>query len=226
MSDQYYTNKLYPLQNKVLKVLNQASTKLYLTGGTVVSRIYYHHRYSDDLDLFLNWDKDFVKESGKAIAAIKEKFRLVRDDISQDSFARVFVHEKSSVLKVEFVNDVEFHSGGFQSSSLYHKIDTPKNILSNKVCALSRSAAKDLADLIWISRNEKFNWNKIFEDAKKKDSWVNEVDVLLAIKKFPIEKLLSDVKWIRKTSAKRLQSDIKVILKDMASAANNSLCKK
>ncbi|MFH1146292.1 MAG: nucleotidyl transferase AbiEii/AbiGii toxin family protein [Pseudomonadota bacterium] len=31
----------------------------YLTGGTALSRHYFAHRYSDNLDLFVNKDPDF-----------------------------------------------------------------------------------------------------------------------------------------------------------------------
>lgn len=54
-----YSSYLYPLQDKVLKLLDD-KTPFYLTGGTTLSRIYYHHRYSDDLDFFLNNDLHFL----------------------------------------------------------------------------------------------------------------------------------------------------------------------
>ncbi|MEK6794959.1 MAG: nucleotidyl transferase AbiEii/AbiGii toxin family protein [Spirochaetota bacterium] len=45
-----YENTLYPLQNKVCRLVEESGTPFYLTGGTALSRCYYHHRYSDDLD--------------------------------------------------------------------------------------------------------------------------------------------------------------------------------
>jgi hypothetical protein len=42
---QYYEESLYPLQNGVLNVINQSGTDFFLTGGTALSRAYYHHRY-------------------------------------------------------------------------------------------------------------------------------------------------------------------------------------
>ena len=56
---QYYEEILYPLQDKVLKMLKDCDLPFYLTGGTAVSRGYFGHRYSDDLDFFVNGDSDF-----------------------------------------------------------------------------------------------------------------------------------------------------------------------
>lgn len=48
----YYLDQLYPLQDKVLRVITECDTDFYLTGGTALSRVYLHHRFSDDLDPF------------------------------------------------------------------------------------------------------------------------------------------------------------------------------
>ena len=50
----FYTTTLYPLQDRVFQVLKALHTPFYLTGGTALSRGYYNHRYSDDLDFFVN----------------------------------------------------------------------------------------------------------------------------------------------------------------------------
>ena len=53
VSEKYFEEKLYPLQNGVLNLVQKAETRFFLTGGTALSRYYTHHRYSDDLDLFV-----------------------------------------------------------------------------------------------------------------------------------------------------------------------------
>jgi len=50
--EKFYTESLYPFQDGVLKLINALKTPFYLTGGTAISRHYYNHRYSDDLDFF------------------------------------------------------------------------------------------------------------------------------------------------------------------------------
>lgn len=54
MSESYYRDQLYPLQDKVLYCIDKINTPFYLTGGTALSRCYLDHRYSDDLDFFQN----------------------------------------------------------------------------------------------------------------------------------------------------------------------------
>ena len=66
----YYEDTLYPLQDKILKVVDDLKTPFYLTGGIVISRCYYHWRYSDDLDFFVNSDKNFTNYCQKIIKEI------------------------------------------------------------------------------------------------------------------------------------------------------------
>ena len=49
----YYEKKLYPLQDGVLRRVEGCKTDFFLTDGTALSRAYYGHRYSDDLDFFV-----------------------------------------------------------------------------------------------------------------------------------------------------------------------------
>ena len=60
-SEKYYEEKLYPLQNGVLNIVQNAKTPFFLTGGTALSRYYTHHRYSDDLDFFVNRDPEYAE---------------------------------------------------------------------------------------------------------------------------------------------------------------------
>lgn len=56
----YYTEILYPLQDKVLDGLKGLAWPFYLSGGTALSRGYLQHRYSDDLDFFMNRESEFL----------------------------------------------------------------------------------------------------------------------------------------------------------------------
>ena len=59
MQKTYYIDKLYPVQDKVLHIVENSNAEFYLTGGTALGRFYLQHRHSDDLDLFLNAHPDF-----------------------------------------------------------------------------------------------------------------------------------------------------------------------
>ena len=59
MQEKYYQNKIYPLQDEVLRAIQDLNVDFYLTGGTVLSRCYLKHRHSDDLDFFVNDHPEF-----------------------------------------------------------------------------------------------------------------------------------------------------------------------
>ena len=57
--EMFYREILYPFQDGVLNIVKKLNTPFYLTGGTALSRGYLNHRYSDDLDLFMNQRDDY-----------------------------------------------------------------------------------------------------------------------------------------------------------------------
>ncbi|MDZ7317466.1 MAG: nucleotidyl transferase AbiEii/AbiGii toxin family protein, partial [candidate division KSB1 bacterium] len=64
-----------------MKLVDGLGTPFYLSGGTALSRHYFNHRYSDDLDFFLNNDSaypEFVRLIFSALenAKITNAFRL------------------------------------------------------------------------------------------------------------------------------------------------------
>lgn len=134
------------------------------------------------------------------------------------------INAKNISVKLDFVNDVGFHAGDFFQNEYYHKIDNEKNILSNKLTALQRNAAKDVADILYISLERQFNWMNIIEDAKKKDTWINEIDIATLLNDFP-EESLADVKWVNQQDYQFLKKCLKIIAKDILMAADNSLYK-
>jgi len=83
----FYFEVLYPFQDRVLNIVNKIDTGFYLTGGTASSRGCLQHRFSDDLDFFVNDD------------------------------ARLNLTAKEVALKLEFVNDVPARVGETQTSS-------------------------------------------------------------------------------------------------------------
>ncbi|MCO6450619.1 MAG: nucleotidyl transferase AbiEii/AbiGii toxin family protein [Caldilineales bacterium] len=151
MDTSFYLSKLYPFQDRVLEIANTADTPFYLTGGTAAARGYLNdHRFSDDLDLFVNDDDLFGIWTGRCIEALLSqgvwRINIVRRD---ERFARLEVKEEDLVLRLEFINDVPARVGETQIHPYLGRIDTAENILANKVTAvLDRQAPKDLAD-VW-----------------------------------------------------------------------------
>lgn len=86
-----------------MALIDSLDTSFYLTGGTALSRFYFNHRYSDDLDFFVNDDpkfQDYIKLIIRSITDHGMKNVIEKRD---DSFCRLTVEE---ILKVDFVNDV------------------------------------------------------------------------------------------------------------------------
>lgn len=132
MPDNYYSDKLYPFQDAVLSEMQSLKTDFYLTGGTALGRCYLNHRYSDDLDFFVNAAPDF---------------------------------------------DVAFHAGTVEMKNGFGRVDSWRNILSNKICAMSRMEPKDYADILYIADTYAFQWQEIIVEAREKDLWVDPLEV-------------------------------------------------
>ncbi len=229
MWQEYYEKLLYPLQDKAIRVMAQSNTPFYLTGGTALSRKYLAHRYSDDLDFFVNQDENFERYTAIILKDLQSNFEEVKVSMTYDSFARFYVKEnlkgKEVKLKVEFINDVLFHVGGIENDPMFHRTDNLDNILSNKICALSREEPKDWADIWHIALTHPFLWKKAIENAQQKDMWVDESQVLIFLENFDLEKL-HEVKWIEPFDIKKAERDRDVLLKDVLLGSENSLCKK
>lgn len=150
MDRTFYFDLLYPLQDRVLKIINAIDTGFYLTGGTASSRGYLHHRFSDDLDLFVNDDPRFARWTDRVVHGLTDAKDWTIDVIQKDAqFARLSLQAKEITLKIELVNDVPSHVGDIRPHPILGRMDSPENILANKITAvIDRREPKDLAD-IW-----------------------------------------------------------------------------
>jgi hypothetical protein len=144
----FYFDVLYPFQDRVIKVINRADTGFYLTGGTAASRGYLEHRFSDDLDYFVNDDNRFGLWVERMIQALNKEWAC---DVlmKEERYARLNLLQNDVSLKIELINDVPARVGEIQNHPVLGRLDSAENILANKVTALlDREEPKDLAD-IW-----------------------------------------------------------------------------
>ncbi len=190
-----------------------------------MGRFYLNHRYSDDLDFFTNADPYFQDHIKKLKTGIVNVFDMsVERSVFAEDFARFFITCEHLSLKIEFVNDMPFRSGKPLNLS-FGKIDTPLNILSNKLTAIvSRDEPKDVCDIIFIALNYSFNWKAVFMDAKEK-AVVNEIDVEERLNTFPVD-LLKSINWIKSDPQySALETSLKSITDDFLYGQDNSLGK-
>ena len=225
---QYYEENLYPLQDGILRIVEQCETPFYLTGGTAISRAHYNHRYSDDLDFFVTNDSKFLDYVKIIISALEKSGYVIDKEslIKTPIFTSLKVkHNKPDIfLKLDFVNDLVVHFGDIERTSLFNRTDNVRNILSNKMGALFRFAAKDVADIREIALHNKFIWGDIMKDASQKDAGV-QLDLLAQLLRGMPEERFNELNWIKNPSWDVFCKDIQKIAEDMIKTGENSLCK-
>ena len=219
---QYYEENLYPLQNGVLRAVGNCKTRFYLTGGTALSRAYYQHRYSDDLDFFVNKDPEYDEQVDNLFVKLQEEgfFWDNSDDyVKAPGFRSIKARWKKSdaVLKLDFVNDSTPHFGDFCSADFFDRIDPVRNILSNKLGAIFRFAGKDVADIREIALHETVNWPEILGEARQKDAGVDFPYIAEILKTIP-QAEFEAIHWINNPGWDVFQKDIENIAFDMLSA--------
>lgn len=218
--------ELYSIQDRILKVLEGTGPVFYLTGGTALSRFDLHHRYSDDLDFFTHDESRFVDTVTRTVAALRDIGISVEVETLGRDFARVMTSGKyprgDLLLKIDFVNEKDIpRFGDLLVYREFSRVDNWRNILSNKITALPRQEAKDVADVWFICRKYPFRWDEIMREAECKEA-VEEMLIADLLRTFPEEEL-SGIKWVRPISLEGFRQDRDRILRDIVTKRGNSL---
>ena len=194
-----------------------------------MSRGYLNHRYSDDLDLFVNNDPDFQLHIEKILKAFEtEGICIDFSEASSLSFMRIFLEKNKSQLnknglKIDFVNDIDVHFGSIQNTEVYYQTDSLRNILSNKYTALYRMSVKDVADICEISKNLAFDWKDIIDEANQKEAGIDLKEVVQIFCSFSDE-AIQNVKWTKKIDIVKFRNIMNTVSFDMLKERKNSLC--
>jgi hypothetical protein len=141
------------------------------------------------------------------------------------SFVSVYIKDPDNdiEIKVDFVNDIDVHYGGFNETAIYPKVDNIRNILSNKIGAVFRLSGKDVADIREIALHEAFDWSEIITEARNKDSGIDACAVSEIVFATP-RRAFDDVIWTEPSPPwDDFQNDIRIIARDIASCTANSL---
>ena len=133
-----------------------------------------------------------------------------------------FLKKDKISLKIDLVNDIARHYGKIKSDETFGRIDSWRNILSNKISAIFRYEAKDFADILFISKNEDFNWQEIIDEAKTKEAGVDPVAVFEILKSFPAD-VLKTVKWVSEIDEELFIRDLSIIAEDILNGSDNSM---
>jgi len=202
-----------------MNTISKCGVRFFLTGGTALSRGYYNHRYSDDLDFF-------VINDGEYLIQVKEVYNKLKDDgffwdskidfISNEAFTsfKVGWNKSEALLKLDFVNDIAVHFGEIVKTDIYYRTDSIRNMLSNKLTAIFRFAAKDVADIREITLHESVNWTQAIQDARQKEAGLELTyisDILTGMPKSEFDMIT----WTKKPDWEEFRSDITRIVHDM-----------
>ncbi len=225
----YYTGNLYPLQDGILKIVRELTLPFYLTGGTALSRHYFSHRYSEDLVLFVSQDTDFNAHAAVVFSVLEASqgaacFRIRYESVQKfDAFATLHAtaSDGETDLKIDLVNDAVPHYGEFETSPNLERVDSWRNMLSNKLGALSRFEPKDYADLWVIARNRSFSWKELVEEARTKEAGLDPVVIYDLMRSFPRE-VISSVRWAIEVDENTFLADLHRIADDLLYMRPNS----
>jgi len=163
----FYEKVLYPAQEKILNAIGEVfGDTFYLTGGTALSRFYFHHRLSEDLDLFTETEniKTAIPRIVKTIESLGYEVSVKATSVT---FGRLFVSlEGGEKLKIDFAADYPLEK---PKAVRNFYVDTINNIAVNKIVAFEdRAELKDLVDLYFLVKEGGINLEEILELADRK----------------------------------------------------------
>lgn len=218
--------KLYAYQDEVLAVINTIGSPFYLGGGTALSRFYYFHRYSDDLDFFLMPDTDFITSVEALQAELQDKGYGVSTFGFSQKFARFSITEPNRFanfpLKVDFICPrPHSHAGDFMTTPLFSRIDNPQNILAEKIIYIHKKSPKDIADIWVICQHLSFSWEDMIACATKKGI-ADPLFIAEMLAQFDPREL-HKVQWKNPIQVTQFERDRAIIIKNIITKESNQL---
>jgi hypothetical protein len=226
MQNNYYTQALYPLQDKVLRIIEQLPVSFYLTGNTALCRGYLNHRYSEELDFCLNADDNFQDQVNLIIDEFK--FRSIDFELNLETqyLIEIWIKENEHLLNLNFINDIKYRVGVPSNNPLFKSTDNIDNILSNKVLLLNNIDSSNFIDIFYISLNYQFNWAEVLRNAEQKNIWIDNNVIYNILENFPIGRI-DEINWINETPDLSVFSNyLEIMCKDILDINSNSLFQK
>jgi predicted nucleotidyltransferase component of viral defense system len=162
-------NALNNLQNDFLQAFFLRENHFFLSGGAALVGFYFGHRMTHDLDLFTLENEI---ENGYRLAndVAKELNASVESIQTAPDFRRLLIKRYDEAIVVDLVREYVFQLQTEKPVINGIRIDSPEEILANKLCALlSRSEIRDLVDVRELE-NAGFDLEDALQAAAKKDS--------------------------------------------------------
>ena len=124
-----------------------------------------------------------------------------------------------TLLKLDFVNDSVPLFGEINKTDLFFRTDSIRNILSNKLSAIYRYAAKDIADIREIALREKVDWKQAIIEGRQKEAGLETIYIVEILKGIP-ESEFETINWVKKPSWEEFKIDIDRIIIEILSGEN------
>ena len=169
----------------------------------------------------MNQSQAYDEELNAVLSLLHEdgfSWDIEKDYLRTKNFTTMKIGYSGSkpILKLDFVNDTVPLFGEIQKTSLCDRTDSIRNILSNKMAAIFRYEAKDIADIREIALHEKINWSEIIQEARHKEAGLELIyisEILSGIPRHEFETIV----WIKKPDWEVFRSDIDRIVYEMIS---------
>jgi hypothetical protein len=161
----YYTDRLYPLQDRIFGVASSYDENLILTGGTALARLYFGHRFSDDIDLFTSQPQAGRLGRDLANALVHAGFDVEPVHVAPDFF-RGMISDGVTHVQLDVAPDSPRVALPARSvlGVFAHSL---RDIAANKISAYeNRVEVKDAVDLYYLSSAA--SWAEMFADAETK----------------------------------------------------------
>lgn len=157
-----YEERIYPVQDAILKMAAMYGENLYLTGGTALARFYWQHRLSEDLDFFINVVEsdslELLRETKRAdryardLAGLLSRQFRIADEFYDLVYSRFYVMIEDFPLKIDFVRE-HLHYGGFLRTPQGCSLNNLEDIGAAKIAAFEdRAEIKVIIDLFYLTQ--------------------------------------------------------------------------
>jgi aryl-alcohol dehydrogenase-like predicted oxidoreductase len=139
-------NALNNLQKDFLREFFRRENRFFLSGGAALVGFYFGHRQTHDLDLFTLENE--IENGFRLVGEVAKELNASVESIqTSPDFRRLLVRRETETIVIDLVREYVFQISPEKPVINGIRVDTPEEILANKLCALlSRSEIRDLVD--------------------------------------------------------------------------------
>jgi predicted nucleotidyltransferase component of viral defense system len=157
------------LQKEFLAGFFKRENRFFLSGGAALVGFYLGHRETQDLDLF-TLEND-IENGSRLIREVAAELNAAVEAIqTAPDFRRFLIERENESVVIDLIREYVFQVETEKRVINGIRIDSPEEILANKLCALlSRSEIRDLIDVRELE-NAGYNLEIALRVAEKKDT--------------------------------------------------------